>query len=69
MKHEIHPDLLKLADTADRAELLWCAAVASFVDFTADSFEMRVMARAINTAINIAVRELMTKRPDHGGGQ
>lgn len=55
MRIPISEDLLDLPDSPEKRDLMWCASIAGMVDWGNESLDLQCMARAVNTATNIAV--------------
>lgn len=56
----LNPDLLELPDSPEKRDLLWCASIAGMIDWGNAPLDLQCVARAANTATNIAV-ELLKK--------
>jgi hypothetical protein len=54
----MNPDILNLPDSREKNELLWCASIASLVDWNSSDVDLLCLARAANVATDIAIRLL-----------
>jgi hypothetical protein len=59
MTQGIDQNVLDLPDTCpDKSDLIWCTAIQSCFDFHSSSPDIKVLIRAVNTAVNVAVKKI-----------
>jgi hypothetical protein len=58
MKLPIPPGVLALPEGESKANLIWCASIASMIDWGNAPLDVQVLWRAVNSAVEVAIGAL-----------